>query len=573
VVGIDDLEPSISISLTPASDSAGESGVDVLYTVAVTNHSAEAVTVDAIADSDAGDLDGVGTCVAGGVIAGSGVYTCTFTGIVDGTPGGTVTREVMVAASDNEGNDASASASAGVSITDTLPAITVEKISLTGSSFNEPQSAVTFSVRVINETQEPVTLSSLSDDQFGSLNNVGGCATGRTVAGNARYTCTFTKILTGNAGDIHTNIVTAGVEDDEGNTASASSAPLAIEVLDVVPSIAVTKTARPPTIDEEAETDVAFTVAVRNLSLEPVVLEGLLDDVAGNVDGTGTCAVGGTIEPGASYTCEFVISITLDALETHTNTVTATALDDEGNSDIESGSATVRGRDLLPAVSVAVSAAPGSVEAPGGVVEFSVTVTNTSREGATLLSLSDSVFGDLHGQGNCLADGTGSEIPPGGFYTCGFTGSVAGYSDRGHASTLTAMVLDDDLNPATAQSVASVTIFGVPESFALTFPEAAAFGQGWWFTPWFGFLYGDGFPWIYHETLGWLYVSGTGGEFLWMFSLHSELGWLGTSAELFPFVWSASRGDWMYYLPDSNDPLWFYDFAAGDWIAITEAGL
>ena len=38
------------------------------------------------------------------------------------------------------------------------------------------------------------------------------------------------------------------------------------------------------------------------------------------------------------------------------------------------------------------------------------------------------------------------------------------------------------------------------------------------------------------------------------------LGWFWTNRTAYPFLYVAQSNGWRYYLPDSGDPRWFYDF-------------
>ena len=68
----------------------------------------------------------------------------------------------------------------------------------------------------------------------------------------------------------------------------------------------------------------------------------------------------------------------------------------------------------------------------GDDATFTITVTNDSTfEPVTLDALVDSDFGDLNGQGNCLADGS-ITLQPGETYTCSFVGAVAGSAGSTH---------------------------------------------------------------------------------------------------------------------------------------------
>jgi hypothetical protein len=74
--------------------------------------------------------------------------------------------------------------------------------------------------------------------------------------------------------------------------------------VDVLPSLAVTKTAAPETLPEPGGL-VTFTVEVENLSAEAVTLTRLVDDVHGDLDDQGTCTVPQALSVGESYTCAF----------------------------------------------------------------------------------------------------------------------------------------------------------------------------------------------------------------------------------------------------------------------------
>jgi hypothetical protein len=96
-----------------------------------------------------------------------------------------------------------------------------------------------FTIGVENTSAEDVTLTSLIDDVFGDLlvgplapevtDNTCDDALPVTIVASATFTCTVDAGLVGNFGDPdHINIVSATVDDGEGNTVTA---PLRIVVL------------------------------------------------------------------------------------------------------------------------------------------------------------------------------------------------------------------------------------------------------------------------------------------------------------------------------------------------------
>ncbi|MEW6153413.1 MAG: hypothetical protein AB1673_05410 [Actinomycetota bacterium] len=78
-----------------------------------------------------------------------------------------------------------------------------------------------------------------------------------------------------------------------------------------------------------------------NTSNEPVTVTSLADDIHGNLQGQGTCAVGALLQPGQTYTCSFTATFTGNAGASETNTVTAVVVDDEGSTAIGTAQATV----------------------------------------------------------------------------------------------------------------------------------------------------------------------------------------------------------------------------------------
>jgi uncharacterized repeat protein (TIGR01451 family) len=303
---------------------------------------------------------------------------------------------------------------------------------------------------------EAVTLDELTDSLHGDLDGAGNCSVGQVIAVGDFYECAFPASVTGNAGYSETDTVTAVVHDDEANEASDSdSATVTID--DVLPAIAVTKTASPINVPEPGGT-VTFTVEVDNLSIESVTLITLTDDVHGDLDGQGNCVVSGLILVGETYTCSFQAQVSGNAGYSENDTVTATAVDDEGNPASGQDSANVAVTGILPAITVFKTAAPESVPEPGGMVLYTVQVFNVSGEAATVITLTDSIHGDLNGQGNCAV---GQGIASGGYYECGFSVGVWGNAGYSETDTVTAVVQDDETNSAENSDSATVWVTDV----------------------------------------------------------------------------------------------------------------
>ena len=90
---------------------------------------------------------------------------------------------------------------------------------------------VTFTVEVTNNSAEAVTLFSLEDTEnpdagtptYATLNSVGSCVTGGSIAGGQTYTCTFTRVISGSPGAQHKDKVRAVGKDNELNADTKTS--------------------------------------------------------------------------------------------------------------------------------------------------------------------------------------------------------------------------------------------------------------------------------------------------------------------------------------------------------------
>jgi len=366
-----------------------------------------------------------------------------------------------------------------VGVADAAQAAAVSKAA-DPTTLPEPGGAVTFTVGVTNTGVETVTLTSLLDAPYGDLTDSGNplisnstCITGETIApGNGVYTCTFQADVSGDGGTVHTDVVTATVEDDGGSPASAS-AGASVTITDLLPTIEVAKAADPTTLPEPGGA-VTFTVGVTNTAAETVTLTSLLDAPYGDLADPGntlissrTCVTGGTLAPGGGvYSCTFQADVS-GGPGIYTDVVTATIEDDESNTVEESGNAAVTITDVASSIAVRKVADPTAVPEPGGAVTFTVRVTNTSAvDSVTIDSLTDTVHGDV----TTLAGSTCSvpqDLDPGEGYVCGFTAVVSGNAGDEETDQVTASGSDDDGQPVAASDDATVRITDVASSIAV----------------------------------------------------------------------------------------------------------
>ena len=213
-----------------------------------------------------------------------------------------------------------------------------------------------------------------------------------------------------------------------------------------------------------------FNVTVQNTAPETIELTSLIDDIHGSLAGQGDCVVPQTIPEDGSYACSFTVTVSGNAGESETDTITATVSAD-GVDAFPAGSATVSFTDVEPSINVAKSASPVTIDEPGGPVTFSVSVTNTSPESITLNSLSDDVYGDVTTTSGNI-ESTDCTVPQtilaDGVYSCAFVGPVTGNALDVRTDTVTAVASDDESNTVEDTAEATVTIANVVPTISLT---------------------------------------------------------------------------------------------------------
>jgi hypothetical protein len=88
---------------------------------------------------------------------------------------------------------------------------------------------------------------------------------------------------------------------------------------------------------------------------------------------------------------------------------------------------------------------------------------------------------------------------------------------------------------------------------------------GWKRVGWFGFYFADFYPWVYHENLGWIFVSEKTDNGAWFF--RDRLGWVWTSPEVFPALFQFEQNQWTY-LDTSNPWTILFDYVRMEWFEL-----
>lgn len=460
-VDFSDVPPAMNVTKAANPDSVPETGADVTFTYTVNNTGAVAITIDSMDDSVFGTLAGDEDCKVGTALAAG--TSCSFetTEFLSGLVGTPHQNTFSVEAHDADGNAVTDDDSATVAFTDVLPDMTVSK---TPDLSHVPETGgnVTFTFTINNVGDVPITIQTISDSVFGSLDGDDDCKVGTTLAAKASCEFTLVKTLSGSVATPHSNTLTVVANDSEGNPVTRTDTA-AVSFDDVLPAISVNKTAAPTEVPETGG-DVTFTFAVTNTGSVDVTLDELTDNVFGSLVGDSDCQTGTVLAPAAS--CSFTQTEHLSgAVSTpHTDVFTASAHDGDDNPASANDDATVTFADELPAVEVSKDVSPDNVAETGGNVVYTFTVHNTGPVTAEITSLQDNVFGALVGDDDCKV---GSQLSAGA--SCSFTlnKTLSGAVETPHENVFTADVKDTEGNTASANDDAVVTFNDVLPSVSV----------------------------------------------------------------------------------------------------------
>ncbi len=449
-----DVKPSITVSKTANPTEVLQIGGPVEFTFVVTNNGTVPVTITSLTDDKFGTLTGDAGCKVGTPLAVGA--SCEFKETFNVPPGAVGSQHVntfTAQAEDTEKNVAEDDDPAEVTYLDVLPDISVTK---TANPTEVPETGgkVMFTFVVINNAQEPATITSLADDKFGALNGDDDCEVGVTlpVGGSCEFQQEF-DIPAGDYPGSHVNLFTVKATDPDGNETEGSD-PEEVIYTDVLPEISVTKMANPTSLPETGG-DVTFTFIVTNDGTEAVTITSLVDNVFGTLTGDDDCKVGTPLAAGASCSFELVKTLPAGKAGTdHTNWFTAKAEDNDGNEATDEDPAWVTYNDVKPAIAVTKSANPTSVPVTGGNVTFTFTVKNTGTVAVTITSLVDDKFGTLTGDDDCKV---GTPLAAGASCTFSQVFTVpAGQYPGSHVNVFTAKAVDAEQNEATAEDPAEV---------------------------------------------------------------------------------------------------------------------
>lgn len=260
-----------------------------------------------------------------------------------------------------------------------------------------------------------------------------------------------------------------------------------VQVSNLPPTITVTKTPSDGEVLEPGQ-NVTFDIVVTSTSGnydDPLTITDLLDDYFTDLDGLGDCAKGGSLFLGSPYSCSFTEFIGGNAGDVHNNTVTAYAVDNEGDIASNSEGATVNINDVPSAILLVKTADPIEVLETGDDLSvfrdvdytFLFSVNAAGVDNVTFSSLIDEVpplsgfFTDLTNDcevdmknGGAIAKTplNGFVLSPGEYASCTITLPLQGNADDVRTNLATIYGTDDDGQPVDWSDDAVVTFLDAP---------------------------------------------------------------------------------------------------------------
>ena len=209
------------------------------------------------------------------------------------------------------------------------------------TSIPEPGDLVTYTVSLTNNGNVPVSLTSLTTNQFGNLlssNNpqidpaTNTCLPKPTLptlpANGGSFQCRFVALAEGQPSAFSTTLTATG-EDADGVEATATTSAT-VNITDVPASMILTLGAEPPFINPPSRL-VTFSISVENTSgADAITITEMTDQFLGNLDGRGTCELpAADIPPGFSYQCAFSATVSGTLGQQKSRTITVKAVDDD----------------------------------------------------------------------------------------------------------------------------------------------------------------------------------------------------------------------------------------------------
>ncbi len=251
-VTFEDVAPSIRITKTANPTSVHETGADVTFTFLVENIGQEDVTLTSLNDTEFGDLNGKGTCVVPQTILVGGSYSCTHTVFLSSDLLLSHYNVVTATAVDDDRTQTTDDDDETVTFENVTPVVDIEK-TVDEEALALPGGEFTFTLNITNNSQETVTITSLTDTNALSQQCLDLIGTSLAAGANisCQYTTTHTQVGT------YENTAEITVTDDDESTGTDQDS----QTVRVV-SLTISKFNN-STQPEEIGDEVLFTIIVK----------------------------------------------------------------------------------------------------------------------------------------------------------------------------------------------------------------------------------------------------------------------------------------------------------------------
>ena len=206
--------------------------------------------------------------------------------------------------------------------------------------------------------------------------------------------------------------------------------------------------------------------------------------------------------------------------------------------------------------------------APSGIILSSASIEEDQPTGSELgiFSTKDVDLNSVHSyslvSGNGSTDNSSFSLDPNGTLK---TSLVFDFETK---STYSIRVRTSEQGGLSFEKVFTITVTDKTEKTTETVVlllEGVSISAGWKEAGWFGFYYAQYYPWVYHENLGWIYVSEDVSNGAWF---HREkLGWLWTNPSRYPHLFRSSDSHWLF-VDVGHKPTRYYDYSIPSWKSI-----
>ena len=101
------------------------------------------------------------------------------------------------------------------------------------------------------------------------------------------------------------------------------------------------------------------------------------------------------------------------------------------------------------------------------------------------------------------------------------------------------------------------------------FLEVSQVGESYWHEVGdLGYCFTEHYPWVYHQTLGWVYVYGNDATLdgFWVWRLKNGSGWLWTSSSKYPWCYSVQTQSWWHFVESTDGQVFRYDASSQQWV-------